>query len=987
MRDKTANDIIDDGIDEQPAEGLEPETEAQDAEAAEQVPEEEPDQEVGADESDDASQLASSSDVTDNQEDEQDDGDETDRLDGEQDDGQDEDSPADDAGDLPDDEGQDEEPVPDADDEATDGEPDPDAGEEPDGEDSGEPEPDDDLTDDEVDAVADEVTADEPVIADDITEEAEPADDGILPTDGGGVPSVIGEPVSVPSDGDEDDGMDDGQASGRDSVDEDDVTDDADGESDDEKPLSDDGADGDDAQGLDGEDATDELPAEDDGDDSPEEAAGDAEDGGDEPVCADGEPDGADLPVDEAGRLFVIPPDGGDGDEGDAIRKGEPEATGTPKGKVPGWQRAILHALFGKDADFLFEGDDEDVIPSWSPSMPGYYDRDDEFAGLGDGSISGRYRALVEEDRLRREREEAERRLRNKAIGWLVAALVVVVALVAVMMGTCGRPDPGDVTLEDGGRERPAAVEGQDAEPDPASGSVVAVPEPEPAPAPVTEPVAEEPAEQPRLTAIATGLNDNGQCNLAGWTDVQGIILRGGYFNSKTLGIRGDGTLVATDSTGICDLDEVAGWTDLVDFEMTSEYSIGVRSDGTVVTTQSPEDANEGQFDFSGWEGIVDILVTQDYAVGRRGDGTLCITGHPSAEFAEKIGKWSNIKQLDSYRDYLIGVTNFGNVLIVRDIDPDASPYRYTLMLSDDDILEVAKWKDIERIEVNSYVALGLKKDGTVVMKSKPWVCEHVDVSGWTDIVSVSSDDYDYVVGVRSDGTVVTTGRDRAAVRDVSGWHGVKSVICGRDYLVALCDEASCAGNRQVCTSRRIYEWDKEVATPEVRDRYARLTTDGDGRSVGTWFSYRIPDGWAVKDSIVLLAYELPDDLVPDPYEIVPDGMQGTWTEQDIEVIQWEPGEYDGEGLGIGGGRWDEPYTAATGITYDLIIPTYDFIVPGKSNDSDTRIYMAEWDGGHYGIVTDKHVDLEVVRSVLDSFVPDTGIAEKIEKAGLRNYD
>ena len=54
------------------------------------------------------------------------------------------------------------------------------------------------------------------------------------------------------------------------------------------------------------------------------------------------------------------------------------------------------------------------------------------------------------------------------------------------------------------------------------------------------------------------GLNDDGQCDVSGWTDI--IAVSAGSYN--TVGLKSDGTVVATgyNDDGRCD---VSGWTDI----------------------------------------------------------------------------------------------------------------------------------------------------------------------------------------------------------------------------------------------------------------------------------------------------------------------------------------------------------------------------------------------------------------------------------------
>ena len=67
---------------------------------------------------------------------------------------------------------------------------------------------------------------------------------------------------------------------------------------------------------------------------------------------------------------------------------------------------------------------------------------------------------------------------------------------------------------------------------------------------------------------------------------------------------------------------------------------------------------------------------------------------------------------------------------------------------------------------------VGLKSDGTVVAVGADNFGQ-CDVSGWTDIVTISAG-WLHTVGLKSDGTVVAVGSDIYDECDVSGWKNIK---------------------------------------------------------------------------------------------------------------------------------------------------------------------------------------------------------------------
>jgi alpha-tubulin suppressor-like RCC1 family protein len=97
-------------------------------------------------------------------------------------------------------------------------------------------------------------------------------------------------------------------------------------------------------------------------------------------------------------------------------------------------------------------------------------------------------------------------------------------------------------------------------------------------------------------TVPATGWNDDGQCDVANWSDVVGIAA--GWH--RTMGWRGDGTVVAAGraNEGAC---AVEGWREIVALACGDWHSVGVCSDGTAVATGINR---RGQCAVSGWTGL-----------------------------------------------------------------------------------------------------------------------------------------------------------------------------------------------------------------------------------------------------------------------------------------------------------------------------------------------------------------------------------------------
>ena len=247
-------------------------------------------------------------------------------------------------------------------------------------------------------------------------------------------------------------------------------------------------------------------------------------------------------------------------------------------------------------------------------------------------------------------------------------------------------------------------------------------------------------------TVVATGINDDGQCNVSGWTDIVAISAGNAY----TIGLRSDGTVIATGSNlyGQCD---VSGWTDIVAVSAGNYHTVGLKSDGTVVATGYDY---QGSCDVSDWTDIVAISAGDHHTVGIRSDGTVVATGS-DAEGQCDVSGWSEIVAVSAGGWATVGLRSDGTVIIAGSQRTGAG--------------YVSDW--VGRFSaVSSGIShtVGIRSDGRVFAAGGSDYGMS-DVSGWTDIVAISAGS-GHTVGMRSDGTVVATGSNQNGQCDVSDW-------------------------------------------------------------------------------------------------------------------------------------------------------------------------------------------------------------------------
>lgn len=128
-------------------------------------------------------------------------------------------------------------------------------------------------------------------------------------------------------------------------------------------------------------------------------------------------------------------------------------------------------------------------------------------------------------------------------------------------------------------------------------------------------------------TVLATGRNEEGQCEVSGWTNVQTVAC-GAY---HTVALLQDGTLMATgrNSEGQC---EVSQWTNVQAVACGDYTTLALLSDGTLRTT-----GYQPYTELSGWKDMVALSAGSYGAVGIAADGRV-YASHPSLRSKDMTG-------------------------------------------------------------------------------------------------------------------------------------------------------------------------------------------------------------------------------------------------------------------------------------------------------------------------------------------------------------
>ena len=270
---------------------------------------------------------------------------------------------------------------------------------------------------------------------------------------------------------------------------------------------------------------------------------------------------------------------------------------------------------------------------------------------------------------------------------------------------------------------------------------------------------------------------NNGQCDVSDWTNIVAISAGDTY----TVGLKADGTVVAVgdNDSGQCD---VSGWEDIVAVSAGGNYTVGLKADGTVVAVG---DNDSGQCDVSNWTDIIAVSAGVDHTVGLKADGTVVATEYTGAQkyyYGQcDVSDWTDIVAISAGGYHTVGLKADGTVVATK-YTGDGNYGQCDVSSANDSVqCDVSNWTNIVAISAGGNYTVGLKADGTVVATEytgdQEFYYGQCDVSDWTDIAAISAG-WSCTVGLKADGTVVATEYTGSWIYsgqcDVGDWTDIK---------------------------------------------------------------------------------------------------------------------------------------------------------------------------------------------------------------------
>ena len=222
--------------------------------------------------------------------------------------------------------------------------------------------------------------------------------------------------------------------------------------------------------------------------------------------------------------------------------------------------------------------------------------------------------------------------------------------------------------------------------------------------------------------------------------------------------------LLKEDGTVVCVCEEkqifpdVGYWKNICYLEECHDYLLGLDTEGRVHIAYA-KGVNNYKFDVSGWPAVSHVYVfNRDLLIGLTTDQRLVVTSKEHDQTAEFLTSLTGVVDLKTFymKVNTEGKTVFAVLMDdgkVKLFDKEGNPVEHQ---------QIASWREVVKLELGVGGSLiGITHRGTIECYDE----DDADLAGWTDIVSIQffrdgsgyGSCYDFAVGVRADGTVVTT--------------------------------------------------------------------------------------------------------------------------------------------------------------------------------------------------------------------------------------
>ena len=124
----------------------------------------------------------------------------------------------------------------------------------------------------------------------------------------------------------------------------------------------------------------------------------------------------------------------------------------------------------------------------------------------------------------------------------------------------------------------------------------------------------------------------------------------------------------------------------------------------------------------------------------------------------------------------------------------------------------VSDWSEIVVVSAGYRHTVGVRKDGTVVSTQSKNEYTECNVSDWRNVVDVSTGKY-HTVGLLADGTVVATGNEKYGRCEVDTWENIVQISCGDYHTLGLkADGTVVSAGWNDNKQREVQNWNNIIA-------------------------------------------------------------------------------------------------------------------------------------------------------------------------------
>ena len=279
-------------------------------------------------------------------------------------------------------------------------------------------------------------------------------------------------------------------------------------------------------------------------------------------------------------------------------------------------------------------------------------------------------------------------------------------------------------------------------------------------------------------TVVAVGDGSWGNCDVSEWTDI--VSVAAGF--SHTVGLKSDHTVVAVGREPAC---QVSDWKDIVAIEAGPAITFGIKLDGTVVYCDPDDYLKEFSSIDECLSNIVEVSVARvtsgNVAIAfRRPNGNVLVYSTKDLYGQCKVGTWPSMERVAAGSVGTVGIDRTGKLRVAGfELRDEVVNTIFKNSLQTDE------WKGLVDIAVGFTHVVGLKTDGTLTgldyaeieyelgRSTNNQYTGEADVSNWKDIVAIAAADK-HTIALKSDGTVLATGRNSNGECDVSSWSDIR---------------------------------------------------------------------------------------------------------------------------------------------------------------------------------------------------------------------